>query len=77
MYIDTHIYMEQKYGTLTSLRRSKALEKRKALKDTKVITKSYVAFPAKLMVWNVTQKKYVLYEDFSCAPVTIDRTKKK
>ena len=45
-----NIYAEQMYGSLTSLRRNLAFQKRKSLKEEGSITSGYVAFPARLMV---------------------------
>ena len=69
---DFVIAAEQKYGPLTSRRRSLALQKRKELKDNGVISSGYINFPAKLMV-NITgqvdnlgfKKIYRLHTDYS------------
>lgn len=65
------IYAEQKFGPLTSKRRSLALAQRKELKEVGAISGGYVSFPAKLFV-NFTgqvnsegKKIYTLHSDFS------------
>ena len=65
------IAADQKYGPLTSRRRSLALKKRKELKDNGDISGGYINFPAKLMVNvngqvdNLGKKIYSLHTDFS------------
>ena len=60
------IFVDQKYGPITTMRRNHALLQRKKLIVDKVITNGYVAYPAKLMVKkSKTDKNFVLYEDYS------------
>ena len=68
---DFNIAAEQKYGPLTTRRRSLALKKRKELKENGEITGGYVDFPARLMV-NINgqvntegKKLYRLHTNFS------------
>ena len=61
------VYADQKFGPLTTARRSNALKLRKELKAAGTIASGFVAFPAKLMV-KVTHDKnerYVMRRDFS------------
>ena len=65
-----NISADQKYGPLTSRRRSLALKKRKELKESGAITSGYIDFPAKLMVStgetnNLGKKVYKLHTNFS------------
>ena len=65
------IFVDQKYGPLTTARRNHALLQRKSLIADKTITNGYVAYPAKLMIKkNKSDTKYVLHEDYS--DMTID-----
>ena len=60
------IFVDQKYGPLTTARRNHALLQRKNLLAEKSITNGYVAYPAKLMIKkNKSDKSYVLHEDYS------------
>ena len=60
------IFVDQKYGPLTTMRRNHALLQRKTLIADKSISNGYVAYPAKLMIKkNKTDTKYVLHEDYS------------
>ena len=65
------ISAEQKYGPMTSRRRTMALKKRKELKDSGEISAGYINFPARLMVNTNRQvdvrgkKIYRLHTDFS------------
>ena len=60
-----NVYCEQKYGPLTSWRRSQAMKKRRELLDNKLIEKGYVNFPAILMVLKPGNKIYELEMDYS------------
>ena len=73
------VYVEQKYGALTTARRSKALQVRKTLKAEKKITSAYVAFPAKLMTKTThdRKEKYHIHEDFSNHEIDFKAWKKK
>jgi rubrerythrin len=67
---DFNISADQKYGPLTSRRRSLALKKRKELKESGAIKSAYIDFPAKLMVNNgetdtLGKKVYKLHTNFS------------
>lgn len=60
------IFVDQKYGPLTTWRRNHALMERRKLIGDKTISNGFVAYPAKLMVKkNKTDKKYFLHKDFS------------
>ena len=67
--VDFNIAADQKYGPLTSRRRSMALKKRKEMKESGEITGGYLEFPAKLFVTNgqvINGKKvYRLHTNFS------------
>ena len=71
MNVDFVISADQKYGPLTSRRRSLALQKRKELKQDGHITGGYLEFPAKLMVnvggevSNRGKKIYRMHSNFS------------
>ena len=63
------IYVDQKYGTLTTKRRSLALHERKTLKNRGQIEGGYLRYPARLYVTTGVvvngKKSYVLHKDFS------------
>ncbi len=60
------IYIDNHYGPDTTYRRSVAFKQRRSLMEEKTICAGYVAHPAKLFVKRVvTDKKYVLFKDFS------------
>lgn len=67
--VDFNIAADQKYGPLTSRRRSMALKKRKEMKESGEITGGYLEFPAKLFVTNGQvnngKKVYRLHTNFS------------
>ena len=71
------VYVDQKYGPLTTRRRSLALKLRKELKEQGLISGGYIKYPAKLYV-NVGgeinpldgRKVYNLHQDFSKADVS-------
>ena len=66
------VYCEQKYGPKTTARRNIAMRERRSLLYKKEIAKSYVAYPAKLMVAkNKKDNKYYLHADFSHTDVQI------
>ena len=66
-----NIYGEQKFGPMTTMRRSQALLLRKQLKGEGLITSGYVAFPAKLMV-KQQNGDYYMEKDFSKVAVTMN-----
>ena len=66
-----NIYVEQRYGPITTWRRNEAKKLRKLLKEKKEILSGYVAYPAKLMVKHSKEGKYFLHTDFSNAEVTV------
>ena len=72
---DGSIYVEQKVGPLTTLRRNIALKERKRLLEAKTILSGYVSFPARLMVKDSDARgaKYRQWRDFSKEPVTFSR----
>ena len=65
-----NIFIEQRYGPITTWRRNKAKLLRKQLIVDKKIISGYVAYPAKLMVKNTRDGKYFVHTDFSDAEVT-------
>ena len=69
------IYVENKYGPRTTVRRNMALKERRRLIDSKLIFNGYVSFPARLMVKDskAVGAKYKLWKDFSKEPVNFDR----
>ena len=71
-----NIYCEQKYGPRTTWRRNQALMLRKQLKQDKMISSGYVAYPAKLMVkypHNSRNDPFVCHQDFSREAVPAPR----
>ena len=66
------VYIDYKYGPLTTLRRGEALKLRKELIDLKTIVSGYVSYPAKLMVKRTHGKDvpYVCEYDFSNVDVS-------
>ena len=63
------MFVEYKYGPLTTRRRSLALKKRKELIESGTLVKAHVAYPARLMGKSANDKKYRKIEDFSNADV--------
>ena len=60
------IFVDYKYGPLTTIRRSDALALRKELKSSKTIVSGYVRYPAGLMVkYTNDDEIYTLHKDFS------------
>ena len=72
------IFAENKYGPLTTLRRNKAMQLRKTLKDNGTITRGYVAFPARLMValTNNRKEQFRQHEDFSKVAVEFRQSRR-
>ena len=70
------VYIDYKYGPLTTLRRGEALKHRKDLIDRKEIISGFVSYPAKLMVKRAHGRDvpYVMEKDFSNEDVS-DRLK--
>ena len=60
------VYVEQKYGTITTARRNHALSIRKGLKADGTITNGYISYPARLMVkYRPGDARFTMHEDFS------------
>ena len=61
-----NIYIDYKYGPLTTRRRNQALKRRRELLESGVIVQGYVSYPAKLFVkHDKNDDNYVLLENFS------------
>ena len=63
------VFVDYKYGPLTTLRRNLALKRRRELLNSGELSKAHVAYPARLMGLKGNEKKYKLIEDFSATPV--------
>ena len=74
---DLKVYCEQKFGPLTTARRSHAMLVRRDLKKEKKIHSGFVAFPAKLLVKYTPDRKekYVPYDNFSNMEVVFNNRK--
>ena len=59
------VFIEYKYGSLTSLRRGQALKLRKELIEKKEFKNAYVKFPAILMARKDGEVNYSIVKDFS------------
>ena len=59
------VFVDYKYGPLTTERRNKALKRRKELIEAGEVGKCFIAFPAKLIGIPTGKDKYQLIEDFS------------
>ena len=64
------IFIDYKYGPLTTLRRGQALKKRKEVLDQKLYRNAYVKFPAVLMARKEGEDVYSKIADFSNADVS-------
>ena len=64
------IFIEYKYGPITTLRRGEALKRRKEVLDEKLYRNAYVKFPAILMGRKDGEDTYSVVADFSEAPVS-------
>jgi len=69
------VYVEQKVGPRTTIRRNIAMKERKRLIATESIFNGYVSHPARLMVKDsrAIGAKYKLYRDYSKEPVNFER----
>lgn len=65
------VFVDYKYGPLTTRRRHLALKKRRELIDSGVLTKAHIAYPAKLVGKKDDSERYTVIEDFSHAHVEI------
>ena len=63
------IYIDYKYGPLTTRRRSEALKVRKELLSDRTIVAGYIAYPAKLYVKSAGDDNYSFLKDFSDSEV--------
>ena len=74
-----HIYVDQMYGPMTTIRRNLAFKKRRSLINEGVITSGYVDFPARLYVSKPGdvdangKKVYHLHHNFSSDKVSVVR----
>ena len=59
------MYVDYKYGPITTKRRNLALQKRRELINSGEIVKGHVAYPARLMGKSSKDRKYKMIEDFS------------
>ena len=60
------IYVDYKYGPLTTRRRNEALKMRRELLNDGTIARGYISYPAKLCVkYNTNDKDWVVHENFS------------
>ena len=68
------VYVEQKVGPRTTIRRNIAMKERKRLISTESIFNGYVSHPARLMVKDsrAVGAKYHLYRDYSKEPVNFE-----
>ena len=64
------IFIDYKYGPLTTLRRGQALKKRKEVLDQKLYRNAFVKFPAVLMARKEGEDVYSKIADFSNADVS-------
>ena len=66
------VFIDYKYGPLTTLRRGEALKLRKELKADNSIVSGFIAYPARLMVKRSAGRDvpYVLEKDFSSEDVS-------
>ena len=70
---DPSLRVEYKFGPRTTIRRNKALAKRKELKANRTVDKAFIKFPALLMGKKAGEAKYRVIEDFSDAEVTLKK----
>ena len=59
------VFVEYKYGPLTTLRRGEAMKKRREIIDKKQFKNAYVKFPAILMARKDGEENYSVVQDFS------------
>ena len=64
------IFIDYKYGPLTTLRRGQALKKRKEILEQKLYRNAFVKFPAVLMARKEGEDAYSKIEDFSNVDVS-------
>ena len=64
------IFIDYKYGPLTTLRRGQALKKRKEILEQKLYRNAFVKFPAVLMARKAGEDAYSKIEDFSNVDVS-------
>lgn len=70
---DSHVYVDYKYGPMTTERRNLAMAKRKELKKDGTLTKAFVKFPAVLMGIPRGEERYREIENFSTTKVDISK----
>ena len=66
------VYVDYKFGPLTSSRRNEALKVRGELKREGTISKGYVKYPALLMVVKKGESRFTEHADYSKMPVTFN-----
>ena len=66
-----NVFIDYKFGPLTTRRRNLALQKRRELLNKGTLTQAHVAYPARLMGKTQSDKKYKLIEDFSKVNVSL------
>ena len=67
------VFIDYKYGPLTTARRNMALKKRKELKSTGEIVSGFIKFPAVLMGKKPGEDRFSIIKDFSDEEVTISK----
>ena len=72
---DFKVFVDYKYGPLTTARRNEALKLRSELKRERAIVKGYVNYPAKLMVLYPGESRFTEHSDFSKKSVTFKNSK--
>ena len=66
-----NVFIDYKFGPLTTRRRNLALQKRRELLNKGTLTQAHVGYPARLMGKTQSDKKYKLIEDFSKVNVSL------
>ena len=59
------IYIDYKYGPLTTQRQNEALKTRREMLDNNDIVQGYISYPAKLFVKRSTNSEWEMFKDFS------------
>ena len=66
------LFVDYKFGPLTTRRRNLALKKRRELLNNGTVTQAHVAYPARLLGKSKADKRYRLNKDFSKTNVRLD-----
>ena len=59
------IYIDYKYGPLTTQRRNEALKRRREMIDNDEIVQGYISYPAKFFVKRNTHSEWEMLKDYS------------